>query len=146
MKKMSVNAKRVSLSVVGIPFLISIASNVANLNWFGGIEEFFMYVFGMLAALHFIFIGPSIEELREYRQQKDLKTGKQRKIPFEVSPVTRNAVLALFSVPVNLAFANGLAGLGWFGDYESELMAASFAPFIVAFVYLKPRQRENEDV
>jgi len=121
MKKMSVNAKRVSLSVVGIPFLISIASNVANLNWFGGIEEFFMYVFGMLAALHFIFIGPSIEELREYRQQKDLKTGKQRKIPFEVSPVTRNAVLALFSVPVNLAFANGLAGPGWVGSVITSL-------------------------
>ena len=73
MSKLSYKAKRVILTVIGVPFAISFVNYYASLNWFGGYDRQVMAALLFLSVMTIVFIGPTVSEVREERERRDKK-------------------------------------------------------------------------
>jgi hypothetical protein len=82
MVKLSYNARRLILGLIWAPATFILLSNFAGLNWFGKYERDAVTISFVLLLVGVLFIGPSLSEMRQRREEQRKSSG-----PGENGPV-----------------------------------------------------------
>lgn len=70
MRKLSYNARRILLAVIWVPTTVALVNHVLGLNWFGAYERDVVPISLVLLVVGVLFIGPSLEEMRERNKKR----------------------------------------------------------------------------
>ncbi len=75
MQKLSFNTRRVIVGFAMVPMLVWVLNHYAGLRWFAKYDEIIKVTSFLLLLIAVVFIGPSVEELRERRAKRIRDSG-----------------------------------------------------------------------